>query len=57
VYAGTTPLTAEDIAETVHWIASLPPHVNVNSIQLMPVAQAFGPLVVARDETGPAKGK
>jgi 3-hydroxy acid dehydrogenase/malonic semialdehyde reductase len=57
VYAGTTPLGPEDIAETIHWIASLPPHVNVNSIQLMPVAQAFGPLAVARDETAPAKGK
>jgi 3-hydroxy acid dehydrogenase/malonic semialdehyde reductase len=57
VYAGTTPLTAEDIAAAVHWVASLPAHVNVNSLQLMPVTQAFGPLAVAREETGPAKGK
>lgn len=48
VYDGTTPLTAEDIAETVHWIASRPPHVNINTISLMPVDQAFAPLAVHR---------
>jgi len=51
VYAGTTPLSAEDVAETIVWVASRPAHVNVNSIQLMPVCQAFGPLAVKRDET------
>jgi 3-hydroxy acid dehydrogenase/malonic semialdehyde reductase len=30
VYEGTQPLTAEDIAETAYWIATLPPHVNIN---------------------------
>jgi 3-hydroxy acid dehydrogenase / malonic semialdehyde reductase len=49
VYQGTEPLTAEDIAETVHWIVSRPPHMNINSIQMMPVCQAFGPLAVFRD--------
>ncbi|RCS56529.1 bifunctional NADP-dependent 3-hydroxy acid dehydrogenase/3-hydroxypropionate dehydrogenase YdfG [Parvibium lacunae] len=48
VYEGTQPLTAEDIAETVYWVASRPAHVNVNSIQLMPVCQAFSPLAVHR---------
>ena len=48
VYAGTTPLTAEDVADAVHWAATRPPHVNVNVITLMPVSQAFGPLAVAR---------
>jgi 3-hydroxy acid dehydrogenase/malonic semialdehyde reductase len=57
VYAGTKPLGPEDIAETVFWVASQPDHVNVNSIQLMPVSQAFGPLAVSRDETGAQKGK
>jgi 3-hydroxy acid dehydrogenase/malonic semialdehyde reductase len=51
VYAGTTPLTADDVAETIVWVASRPAHVNVNSIQLMPVCQAFGPLAVKREET------
>lgn len=48
VYAGMQPLTAEDIAESVHWTASLPAHVNVNTIELMPVAQSFGAFQVDR---------
>lgn len=48
VYANTTPLTAEDIAETVFWVASLPPHVNVNALEVMPTVQSFGPLPVER---------
>jgi 3-hydroxy acid dehydrogenase/malonic semialdehyde reductase len=50
VYQGTQPLTAEDIAEVIYWVATRPPHVNINAIQLMPVAQAFGPLPVKRDK-------
>ncbi|WP_028079500.1 SDR family oxidoreductase [Solimonas soli] len=48
IYAGTTPMTADDIAETVYWIASRPPHVNVNTISLMPECQAFSPFAVKR---------
>lgn len=48
IYAGTDPLTAEDIADTVHWVASRPARVNVNTISLMPVCQAFGPLAIKR---------
>ena len=48
VYAGTQPLTAEDIAETVHWVASRPPHVTVNVISMMPNCQSFGPLTIRR---------
>ena len=48
VYANVQPLSAEDIAESVHWIATLPAHVNVNSIELMPVAQSFAGLNVHR---------
>lgn len=48
VYQGTQPLMPEDIADAVHWVATRPPHVNVNTIQLMPVSQAFGPLPVSR---------
>jgi 3-hydroxy acid dehydrogenase/malonic semialdehyde reductase len=47
-YAGAEPLTPEDIAESVYWVASLPPRVNVNSLQLMPVGQSFGALPVVR---------
>lgn len=48
VYAGTQALTAEDVAEAVHWATSQPAHVNVNTIELMPVAQSFAPLQVDR---------
>jgi len=50
VYSGMQPLTAGDIAESVYWAATLPPHVNVNRIELMPVAQSFAPFQVARAE-------
>jgi 3-hydroxy acid dehydrogenase/malonic semialdehyde reductase len=48
VYEGTAPLTAEDIAESAYWIATLPAHVNINYIELMPTCQAFGPFSVKR---------
>ena len=48
VYAGTKPLTADDIAEVIYWVSSRPPHVNINTVQLMPVCQAFGPLAIYR---------
>jgi 3-hydroxy acid dehydrogenase / malonic semialdehyde reductase len=48
VYEGTEPLTAEDIAEAVFWAASLPAHVNINRIEMMPVCQAAGGLAVHR---------
>jgi 3-hydroxy acid dehydrogenase/malonic semialdehyde reductase len=47
VYAGKRPLQAADIAEAIHWVASLPPHVNINAVEMMPTAQAFGPLPVS----------
>jgi 3-hydroxy acid dehydrogenase/malonic semialdehyde reductase len=49
VYEGTQPLTAEDIAETAYWIASLPPHVNINQIEMMPTCQGYGPLNIKRN--------
>lgn len=49
VYAGTEPLTPEDIADAVHWVATRPARVNVNTLQVMPVVQSFGPLRVQRD--------
>ena len=48
VYAGMQPLTAEDVAEAVAWATALPPHVNVNMVELMPVAQSFAAFQVAR---------
>jgi 3-hydroxy acid dehydrogenase/malonic semialdehyde reductase len=52
VYAGVQPLTADDVAESVHWAASLPPHVNVNLIELMPVAQSFAAFQIHRRPAG-----
>ena len=49
VYERVTYLNAQDIANTIVWVAEQPKHMNVNSIEIMPVAQAFGPLAVARD--------
>jgi 3-hydroxy acid dehydrogenase/malonic semialdehyde reductase len=48
VYRGTTPLSADDVADAVHWVATRPAHVNVNSLQLMPVDQAFAALAINR---------
>lgn len=48
VYADTTPLTAEDVAETVIWTATLPPHFNVNRVEIMPTTQGPGALGVHR---------
>ncbi len=48
VYAGTTPLTPEDVAETVAWVIGLPAHVNINRVEMMPTCQAAGPLVIKR---------
>jgi 3-hydroxy acid dehydrogenase/malonic semialdehyde reductase len=49
VYAGMQPMTADDIAESVYWAATLPQHVNVNTIELMATAQSFAPFQVARE--------
>jgi 3-hydroxy acid dehydrogenase/malonic semialdehyde reductase len=49
LYAGTQPLTAEDIAEAVAWVVALPPHVNINRIEMMPTCQGPGPLAVKRN--------
>jgi 3-hydroxy acid dehydrogenase/malonic semialdehyde reductase len=48
VYAGMQPLTADDIAETIVWVTGLAAHVNVNTIELMPVAQSFAGFLVDR---------
>jgi serine 3-dehydrogenase (NADP+) len=48
LYGGAEPMTAEDIAATVLWIATLPPHLNINRLELMPVNQSFAGFQVAR---------
>jgi len=49
LYKGVDPITPEDIAETLFWIANLPPHLNINRIEVMPVRQSFAGFQVARD--------
>lgn len=48
VYAGTKSLTPEDIAETAAWLVSLPPHVNIDRIEMMPTCQGGGAFTVKR---------
>jgi 3-hydroxy acid dehydrogenase / malonic semialdehyde reductase len=49
MYAGTQPMTPDDVAAAVIWAADQPAHVNVNAIELMPVVQSFGALPIHRD--------
>jgi len=49
-YRGFQPLHPSDIAETIFWCATLPRHVNINRVEVMPIAQAFNPLRICRDE-------
>lgn len=48
LYAGMEPLTADDIAEAVWWVATLPPHVNINALEIMPTSQSFAGFAVHR---------
>jgi serine 3-dehydrogenase len=49
LYAGMNPLTAEDHAELFWWLANLPPHLNINTIELMPISQSFAGFTVTRE--------
>jgi serine 3-dehydrogenase len=49
LYAGAHPITAGDIADTIWWVANLPPHLNISRIEVMPVSQSAAGLQVARD--------
>ncbi len=48
LYGGAHPMTAQDIAETIRWVAELPPHLNINTLELMPVSQSFAGFQIAR---------
>ena len=49
VYAGMKPLSAGDIAEIIYWVTALPPHINVNQMEVMPTAQSWSPFTVHRE--------
>ncbi|MEN2976186.1 SDR family NAD(P)-dependent oxidoreductase [Tistrella bauzanensis] len=48
VYEGMTPMSADDIAGVIHWVTKMPRHVNVNTLELMPVMQAFNNFAIKR---------
>ncbi|MGH8225890.1 MAG: SDR family oxidoreductase [Gammaproteobacteria bacterium] len=47
-YSGLEALTGEDIARATLWALVQPPHVNINRIEIMPTAQAWGPMAAHR---------
>jgi serine 3-dehydrogenase (NADP+) len=49
LYAGMNPMTADDLADLFWWLANLPPHLNINTIELMPVSQSFAGFTVTRE--------
>ena len=48
LYAGMDPMTANDLADLFWWLANLPPHLNINIVELMPVSQSFAGFTVSR---------
>ena len=50
LYGGVDPMTGADIAATLLWVAELPPHLNINTLELMPVNQSFAGFAVARPD-------
>lgn len=48
LYAGMNPMTSEDLADLFWWLANLPSHLNINTVELMPVSQSFAGFSVAR---------
>jgi serine 3-dehydrogenase len=50
LYKGAHALKPEDIADTIFWVASQPPHVNINSLEIMPVSQSWAGMRVHRED-------
>ena len=48
-YENTNALSAEDVTEAVWWVANLPKHVNINTLEMMPVSQTYAGLSVHRE--------
>lgn len=49
LYAGMNPMTPDDLADLFWWLANLPPHLNINTVELMPVSQSFGGFTINRE--------
>ncbi|HEY0114219.1 MAG TPA: SDR family NAD(P)-dependent oxidoreductase [Allosphingosinicella sp.] len=52
LYANVEPMTAQDLADTLFWVATLPPHLNINTLEIMPVNQSFAGFAVHRGDSG-----
>jgi len=48
LYADMDPMTADDLANTIHWVATLPAHLNINTLELMPVNQSWAGFAITR---------
>ncbi len=51
IYKGVTALSADDVADAIHWVATRPAHVNINVVQLMATSQAWGPFAIHRQQS------
>jgi serine 3-dehydrogenase len=49
LYEGMNPMTPEDLADLFWWLASLPAHLNINTVELMPVSQSFAGFSISRE--------
>ena len=49
LYEGMNPMTSEDLADLFWWLANLPPHLNINTVELMPVSQSFAGFTISRE--------
>ena len=49
LYSNMNPMTADDLADLFWWLANLPPHLNINTIELMPVSQSWAGFTVNRE--------
>ena len=49
LYANMKPMTSEDLADLFGWLANLPPHLNINTIELMPVSQSWAGFTIDRE--------
>ena len=49
LYAGANPMTADDLADLFWWLANLPPHLNITTVELMPVSQSWAGFSVNRE--------
>jgi serine 3-dehydrogenase len=49
LYAGMAPMTSADLADLFWWLAELPPHLNINTVELMPVSQSFAGFTIHRE--------